>query len=184
VFYESDPQALAWLRRALEHPTRRVRLDAVGLLGVVDCPEREAWLARAQRDPEPLVCATAALVEAQIAVSPKEPFDLFESDFGGGLDRGDLEWEWEYAVAVCHGMAFPGALRLVWCQAEDDSLARRLAVMKAYAGKSHEADGACPIVVSKRLVTRYTRSAKSVQEAQMWHSQGRPRYPGSRGADR
>ncbi len=178
MFYETDQDALAWLSDALCHPARRVRLDAIGLLGVVDCPKRGDWLVRAQRDPDPVVSATAAFVEAQIVVASGERFDLFESDFGGGVERTDLHWEWEYAVAVCHGMAFPGALTTVWCQAEDDALARRLAVMKCYAGKAGEAVQAHPMIVAKRLVTQYTRAPKSRKEAWVWHARGRPRYSG------
>jgi len=178
VYYESDPRALAWLDQALHHPARRVRIDAIGLLCVVDCESRESWLAQAQRDSDASVVATAALVEAQTRVFPHDRFDLFESDFGSGLGASDLEWEWEYAVAVCHKTTFPGALIRVWAKPEDDALARQLAVMKAYAGKSHEARSASPIIVSKRLVTRFTRSPKSSVEAREWHIHGRPRYRG------
>jgi hypothetical protein len=178
VFYESDPEALAWLETALAHPARRVRLDAITLLSVVECPQRREWLARSQRDSDPVVRATSALVEAQVAVASAERFDLFESDLGAGLDAADLEWEWEYLVAVCHGVVFPGALTRVWCKREDDSLARHLAVMKAYAGKDHESVHAQPMIVSKRLVTQYTRSPKSAREASRWSTRGRPRYLG------
>jgi len=178
VYYESDPQALEWLEQALNHPSRRVRVDAVHLLAAVDCANRMALLTRAQRDGDSYVAATAGLIEAQVRVAPSEWYELFESDFGSGLDASDLDWEWEYAIAVCHGSTFPGALTVVWSKPEDDALARRFAVMKTYAGKAHEAIHATPIIVSKRLVTRFTRSPKSSREAREWHLRGRPPYGG------
>lgn len=179
MYYESEPGVLEWLERVLTHPHRRVRIDALGLLAVVDCPRRGQWLRRAQLDHDPSVAATAALVEAQVAVLADARFDLFESDLGSDLEPSDLRWEWEYAVVVCHGTTFPGAPVLVWSASEDDALARRLAVMKSYAGKLHEGEQAVAIVVAKRLVTGYTRSPKTAKEARAWHTNGRPRYRAS-----
>lgn len=178
MYYESDPEAFRWLDEMLCHPARRVRIDAVNALSVIDCVFRRRWLARAQRDSDPTVVATALVVEAQINVEPPDRFDLFESDLGTSLDAPDLEWEWEYSVAVCHETTFPGALTTVWTKGEDDAAAKRLAALKLYAGKTHEIGCARPFIVSKRLVTRFTRSPRSFAEARAWHLRGRPRYGG------
>jgi len=177
MYYESDARVLSWISEALHHPSRRIRLDAVNLLSALDFADRDEWLGCAMCDKDPVVVATAALVQAQVRVMGHR-FDLFESDLGCGLDSPDLQWEWEYSVVVCHGVAVPGATTLVWTREEDDALARNLAVMKVYVGKEHESQRARPLIVSKRLVTRFTRSPRSSAEARKWHAQGRPRYQG------
>ncbi len=63
----------------------------------------------------------------------------------------------------------------MWTREEDDSAAKELAVMKMIAGQP-TAEEVVPVIIAKRAVTRYTRSARSMAEAQRWHAQGRPRY--------
>lgn len=176
MYYESNPRALHWITGALEHPVRRVRLDAVNLLSVVDCAPRASLLGRALRDRDPIVAATAAFVDALTPSAHGPRFDLFESDFGADLAASDLEWEWEYALAVCDGFVFPGVLTNVWTAFEDDDAARCLAVMKCYAGKMDQSVRATPLIVDKRLVTIHTRKPRSRAEAHRWHLNGRPRY--------
>lgn len=176
MYYESDPRALRWIEGALSHSVRRVRIDAINLLAVVDCASRRDWLANALADSDPVVMATAAFVEATVCAGPAQRFDLFESDLGGGFAGGDLQWEWEYALAVCDGFVFPGALTRVWTAYEDDDAARRLAIMKNYVGKMDLSDRATALIADKRLVTKHTRLPRSKAEARRWHLRGRPRY--------
>ncbi len=176
MFFECDPSSLSWIEAALHHPVRRVRIDALNLLSVVDCARRHEWLADAQRDADPTVAATAALVEATVRCAEHGRFDLFESDFAQGQQASDLQWEWEYALAVCHDYVFPGALTHVWVSREDDDAARAMAVMKNYVGRMEEVGHAVALVVDKRLVTQHTRRPKSSAEARRWYARGRPRY--------
>lgn len=176
MYYESDTHALRWITNALDHPVRRVRLDSVNLLSVVDCAPRPTLLGKALRDPDPVVAATAAFVDALSRPVSGSRWDLFESDLGADLDASDLEWEWEYAIAVCDGFVFPGALTHVWTAFEDDDAARRLAIMKRFVGKMDQSVRATALIVDKRLVTIHTRKPKSRAEAQRWHLHGRPRY--------
>ena len=176
MYYESDPRSMQWIDDALGHSARRIRIDAVNLLGVVDSALRKQWLRRALRDPDPVVVATAAFVETFATGTSAHRFDLFESDFGSGLVAGDLRWEWEYSIAVCDGFVFPGALTHVWTAHEDDIAARRLAIMKTYVGKMDQAVRATALIVDKRLVTKHTRLPRSRAEAHQWHLRGRPRY--------
>jgi len=176
-YYETDPSALEWYRCALTHPSHYVRISALILLADVDCVHRRSWLSAAQRDSVPEVAATAVLIEAVASVSRRDQgLDLFESSFGDSIERADLDWEWEYEIAVPHGpVVHPGRHR-VWTRAEDDRLARSIALRRAYSGKEREMAQGTPLIVRKRLVNQYTRSPRSSAEAVMWLRRGRPRY--------
>lgn len=178
--YEADSEVLAWFDCALAHENPSVRRRALELLQRVECEPRRDWLTRALKDPEPDVVATAALVQASCRLDEEYAcLELMESDFADGLGRDDLRWEWEYTLKVCDGYWVPETVRLVWTTQEDDVLAKELAVQKARFGD----DGTkkwTPIVVRKRLVNQYTRSARSVMEAMLWHQKGRPRYSDGR----
>lgn len=175
MVYDADPSTIAWFEAALSSSRSRVRWRAVELLRDIDGPHRTRWLEAAASDPDPRVAATAVLVTAAIVASVDlAAEDLFESDFAEGVERGPLGWEWEYRVLVCRGLCAPSAGVLVWTRDEDDAEAKRLAVLKACAGE-RDSGTAVPILVSKRFVNRYTRSARSMSEAVRWHHQGRPR---------
>jgi hypothetical protein len=174
--YETDPLVLEWFERTLADERAAVRCRAVEMLEYVACGPRTRWLARAQSDRNPRVAATAALVEAVLATQGEaDVIELLESDAFEGMCGSDLEWEWEYAVRVCRGWWVPPTSVLVWTREEDDGLAKELAVMKMTAGQP-VAEQVVPVIVGKRTVTRYTRSARSTSEARTWHRRGRPRY--------
>jgi len=175
-YYETDTQVLRWFERALSHPAPRIRCSALELLCKVDCLHRERWLREGQADPHQDVAALAVLVGALAASADTEPTDLFESDFAEGLSNTDLRWEWEYHVAIAHEVVLQGCTHQVWTTAEDDGIARQLALHKAYVGKLHEASAATAIIVDKRLVNQFTRSPRSISEARLWGEGGRPRY--------
>ncbi len=176
AYYETDPTVLAWFDRALTHGSSCVRMAALVLLGDVDSAYRGSWLRRAQSDPVAEVVATAVLTEAFVAVADSVSADLFESDFAESLERGDLIWEWEYDVVVAHDVVVQLGRRTTWVAIEDDALARRLALQKAYCGKESEIPSATAIIVGKRFVNQYTRSPRSMAEASWWMRRGRPRY--------
>lgn len=174
--YETDPVVLGWLRRCLNDPRPVVRSRAVELLEYVACEARERWLVRAVEDGDGRVSSTALLVSVILGVSDHaDTIELLESDAFDGMCGDDLQWEWEYAVKVCRGTWVPPTAVLVWTREEDDSAAKELAVMKMIAGQPTD-DEVVPVIVGKRAVTRYTRSARSMAEAQLWHTRGRPRY--------
>jgi len=176
--YERDPRVVRWFELALSDARPRVRRRAVELLEHVETDERAQWLERAQHDADPQVAATASLVAALISMEQDQrTIELLESDILQGLEDSDLEWEWEYSVKVCEGTYVPPSVRLVWSREENDDDAKQMALMKATAfnGRSEKA---VPIIVGKRLVTRYTRSSRSQSEAMLWHQHGRPRYEG------
>lgn len=177
-YYETDSQAIDWFERSLTHHNHHVRCEALRLLARVDLARRKEWFARAEQDPDPSVAATAVVAAALARDGARFHEDLLESDFADGLDSPDLMWEWEYAVAVCDGVLAPVALTLAWTREEDDEAAREMAMLKCYAGKEGQVATGTPIIVSKRLVTRYTRSARTFSEAVRWHHSGRPRYGG------
>jgi hypothetical protein len=177
-YFENDKAVLDWFDRALTHPTAHIRRQALLLLEHVDCTLRASWLERGQRDPDASVAATAVVV-ARIAPDPHWRPDLLESDLATGVDAEDLQWEWEYELVVCDRFTIPGVRTLAWSKTEDDGLAREIALMKNYAGKEHEKQHGTAVIVSKRLVTRYTRGARTFTEALRWHHEGRPRYPGT-----
>lgn len=172
--YDPDQSTAHWFAVTLASPNARTRLRAVELLREVDAPQREAWLRTASDDSDPLVAATATVVAAAVRVGMEASDDLLESDFATGREGGDLEWEWEYTVVVCRGQYAPLRGVLVWIRTENDTEAKRLAVLKACTGQPLQ--GATPLVVGKRFVNRYTRSARSFQEAMRWHRDGRPRF--------
>ena len=132
AYYETDPAVLAWFDRALTHGSSYVRMAALVLLGDVDSAHRGSWLRRAQSDPVAEVVATAVLTEAFVTVADSVSADLFESDFAESLERGDLIWEWEYDIVVAHDVVVQLGRRKAWVAVEDDALARRLALQKAY----------------------------------------------------
>jgi len=175
-YYETDPHVLRWFERALSHPAARIRCSTLELLCKVDCSDRARWLRVGQADTHTDVAALAILVEALVASADEKHADLFESDFAEGLNSADLKWEWEYDVAVAHGVVLQGCTHQVWTTGEDDVLARQLALHKAYVGKLHEAAAATAIIVDKRLVNQFTRSPRSLSEARLWGEGGRPRY--------
>lgn len=178
--YDAAANTLRWFRAALSAPNPRVRWRALELLGEVECPPRAEWIEVALHDHDPRVAATAALVESRLATGDADAgTDLFESDFADGRAEGDLEWEWEYRVVVCRGLYVPSQGVLVWTAEEDDDRARQLALMKA-CGLTEPRDDVVPIITRKTFVSRYTRSPRSMAEAMLWHSRGRPRY-GDRG---
>ena len=176
AYYETDPTVLAWFDRALSHGSSYVRMAALVLLGDVDSAHRDSWLRRAQSDLVAEVVATAVLTEAFVTVAHSVSADLFESDFAESLERGDLIWEWEYDVVVAHDVVVQLGRRTTWVAIEDDALARRLALQKAYCGKESEMPSATAIIVGKRFVNQYTRSPRSMAEASWWMRRGRPRY--------
>jgi hypothetical protein len=179
MYFESDPAVLDWFECALTHPTTHVRRQAVALLEYVDCAQHGRWLERAGTDPDPTVMTEALIVDVVTGPRRLEHLDLYESDMSAHVDgTGDMNWEWEYAMLVCDGFSIPGARTLAWVKEEDDAQAREIALLKCYTGKEAEARSATVIIVSKRLVTRYTRSPRSFVEAMMWHNGGRPRYAG------
>ncbi|HET6352590.1 MAG TPA: hypothetical protein VFG89_10755 [Coriobacteriia bacterium] len=174
--YETDPKVLEWFERTLADPRPNVRRRAVELLDKVDSASRERWLDAAERDSDPRVAGTAVLVHSSILVAEDASvFELLESDFGTVEGGEDLAWEWEYLVVVCEGSYVPAAHRIVFLREEDDATAREVAVIKASYGRA-SAESLTPVIVDKRLVSRYTRSPRSAMEAQMWKSEGRPRY--------
>lgn len=176
-YYETDRRALHWFESALASAAPAVRIEAVRLLALVETERRALWLTRASLDSDPRVSAEAVLVMAALREKEDSPgLDLFESDFASGDHATDLGWEWEYLVLVCQGASLPHTRHLVWTGEEDDVLARRLALLKAFAGKEQQIDCATAIIVSKRFVTPYTRSPRSMHEAMRWRSGGRPRY--------
>jgi len=176
VPYETDPKVLEWFERTLTDPRSNVRRRAVELLDKVDSANRERWLEAAERDSDPRVAGTAVLVHSSIVVAQDASvFELLESDFATMEGGEDLAWEWEYLVVVCEGAYIPAACRIVFLRQEDDAAAKEVAVIKASYGRAaHEAF--TPVIVDKRLVSQYTRSPRSAMEAQMWRSEGRPRY--------
>lgn len=173
--YERDPGVLAWFEQALGDERPRVRRAALQLLEHVECQARPLWLARLERDTDPRVATTAVLVNT-VVVQQRDRLDLelFESDLADGVGE-DLGWEWEYLVHVCRGTWVPAAGVLVWTRDEDDQAARRLALMKTFPDVETETD-AVAVITGKRLVNRYTRSARSMAEASLWRKRGRPRY--------
>lgn len=179
---ERDRYSLTWLEERLTSESSSVRRRGIELLEYVDCEQRAAWLKRASADPDMSVKATAALVEAVIAVQTEEVvFELLESDFASGTRDADLEWEWEYRVRVCCGEHISRADVVVWTREEDDAVARQLAIMKCGVEQEPE-HAAVAFIVSRRYVTRFTRLPKNHKEASRWHEQGRPRYEEGRGA--
>ena len=176
AYYETDPGVLGWFDGALANPSAHVRISALCLLVQVDCAERGAWLRRAQSDPIAEVAATAVLLEAVVSATLETATDLFESDFAAQLERRDLVWEWEYDVVVAHGEVVLMGARKVWTAQEDDRFARRIALQRAYYGKEAEIGLATAVIVGKRVVNQYTRSARSMAEATLWLRNGRPRY--------
>lgn len=174
--YDADPRTWEWFDRALTEGGRRTRWRAVGLLRVIDGPARARLLSLAEHDADPLIAASAVVIAESIRCGGSRDDDLFESDFAQGRSTGELQWEWEYQVMVCVGGYVPGRGVLVWTRDEDDGEAKRLAIMKATHGRSEP--GRCtPMIVGKRYVNRYTRSARSFTEAMMWHRKGRPEPP-------
>ncbi len=174
--YETDADVLEWFERTLRDPRPNVRRRVVELLERVDSSRREEWLSAAEHDPDPRVTGTAVLVRAAIAVyGDAGALELLESDFADAERAEDLEWEWEYLVTVCEGPFVPMGSRLVFLREEDDAAAKEIAVMKASAGRgAHER--LTPVIVDKRLVNKFTRSPRSMVEAQLWKQEGRPRY--------
>jgi hypothetical protein len=148
------------------------------LLEFVDCAQREQWLDRALCDPDPTVAATSVIVSALTRGAAEHRTDLYESDLATGVDAEDLQWEWEYELIVCDKFFIPAVSTYVWTREEDDGLAREIALLKCYAGKEDEKTNATSVIVSKRLVTRYTRTARTLTEAIRWRHEGRPRYVG------
>ncbi len=175
--YERDPVVLGWLERMLTDPRPRVRTKAVALLEHVACDDRDAWLTRAQCDGDPKVVAAAVMVEAVVrAEADSGMLELYESELGEGVDDGDLCWEWEYTVKVCRGTIVPELPHLVWTKDEDDAAAKSIALIKAF-GRADSNNDAVAVIVAKRLVNQYTRSARTMVEAIQWHRDGgRPRY--------
>lgn len=179
--YETDPAVLQWFEQTLQDPRPNIRRHAVELLEHVDSARRDEWLAQVERDPDARVAGTAVLVRAALNVrADSGVFELLESDFADAERSADLEWEWEYLITVCEGPHVPMTSRLVFLRDEDDDAARRLAVMKACAGRSGT-ETHTPVIVDKRLVNRYTRSPRSMIEAQLWKYNGRPHYREERG---
>lgn len=171
--FERDHDVLHWLQAMLGSPSAVVRRRALRLLEFVDCDERPQWLKAAAHDPEPKNRMTAVLVEAVVAVSAQDRWiELAESDMGAGELAADLAWEWEYRMRVCPRDDVPLTDTFVWTSVEDDALARRLATMKC--GMDHT-DSIC-LILSRRLVTNYTRAPKNSREAERWQAEGRPRY--------
>lgn len=177
--YDSCRSTMDWFDRALEAETAQVRWRAIELLRCVDGPRRGEWLERAQRDPDPRVSATAVLVHAAILEAADDHEDLLESDFAAGELDAAMEWEWEYSFVVCTGLYVPNVRWLVWLRTENDEEARRLALLKAEAGRPEPLEKTA-IIADKRYVNRYTRSPRTFSEALLWRSRGRPRYQGLR----
>lgn len=175
-YYESDPCALSWFAHALNHPTARIRKSALELLVRVDCTDRIQWLRAAQMDHVAEVAAMAIIVETVSRLTDAGEMDLFESDLSVGLPGDVFEWEWEYEIAIAHDFILQGSTHRVWTVMEDDPLARRLSLQKAYVGKLDELISATALIVDKRLVNQYTRSPRSISESRRWARGGRPRY--------
>lgn len=175
--YDDDPAVLAWFETVLTASAPEIRMRALELLTRADVPPREGWLHRAADDDDPEVRATAVLVAAAIAVhGDQRAQELLESDFASGVDAPDMRWEWEYRFVPCIGTHIPTTGVLVWTGVEDDAMARRLAVLRASAGRGDE-ERMVPIMVGKRFVNRYIRSPRSYAEALRWKELGRPRLP-------
>ena len=174
--FEQDPVVLDWFRQALVDDRARVRRRALELLRSVDCRERASWLDRGSQDPDPDVAATALIVSLCIELDGDAAlFELLESDVAAELDETDLRWEWEYRVRICRGAIPSSTPLIVWTREEDDRAAREQALMRLYPGIERDAD-AVAVVVDKRLVNQYTRSARSTAESRDWRRRGRPRY--------
>jgi hypothetical protein len=179
VVYDADPRVARWFEVALGAGNPKIRCRAVELLASVDCPGRDRWLERASHDDDARVRAVVEFVRAAGAAAVEIPGqDLYESDFADGLGEDDLDWEWEYRFKPCIGLHIPLGSVLVWTKREDDTSARGIAAMKASAGGGARED-VVPVMVGKRLVNRYTRSARSATEATKWGRYGRPRYGGA-----
>lgn len=172
--YDASRITAKWFEAALSSGQPRIRSRAVEMLRHVDCPMRRSWLDAMSGDRDPEVLMTAVAISAALSLeSGDADMELFESDFAAGVEESPLGWEWEYRVAVCVGLYIPERPVLVWTRDESDEEAKRLAVLKATVG----ADGqsiATPIVLGKRFVNRYTRSARSFAEAMRWRAEGRP----------
>lgn len=173
---DDDREVVRWFHCALVDPRPAVRIQAIKLLGEVLVPGRSTWLSGALHDVDRRVAVAARCVlESEIDEHAENEMALFESDFGQGPGSHDLEWQWEYVVKVCRAAYVPTAGRLVWTAEEDDRTARLLAMMKSFPGGEPPED-AVGVVVSKRFVTKYTRSPRSLSEACSWRARGRPRY--------
>jgi hypothetical protein len=98
-----------------------------------------------------------------------------ESDFASGLVDAQMQWEWEYTFVPCIGSHIPTAGVSVWTADEDDACARRLALLRASAGRPGQAETVL-VMVGKHFVNKYTRSPRSFAEAVRWRMSGRPRY--------
>lgn len=179
MYFETDPNVLAWFERALACDNPGVRRRAVALLGEVTCSRAPGWLERALGDPDPRVAKTAAVLRERPAERAAQDacIELMESDLADELSGGDLRWEWEYRVLVCDGLYIPNTPQLAWMAHEDDAAARRVALMRARPPGPGEHE-AVAVIVSKWLVNTYTRSPRGFNEAMRWHLEGRPRYPG------
>ncbi len=176
AYYERDPRILEWFDAALTHERAQVRRRALELLRETDCPRRAEWVERAIADQDPEVAAEAAVTATHIRDNERLDLELFESDLATGLTSEDLHWEWEYQFVVMHDFSVSQTHLYVWTAEEDDVLARQLALMRAYVGKENEVCHGYLLIVGKRMVTDFTRRARTSVEAQRWHHEGRPRY--------
>lgn len=169
-YRETDPRTLGVLCAALESPGRAVRLRAVAMLALVDCPKRERWLERAARDTDPAVRETALIVQAwvhpvaQVVWPDREGVvsvmvdaeDPEQPEFGG------IASEWAYTVEVWRTDGFVVGSYFVTTCTEDDSHARSLALGHAILESTRErADAfdpehAATFVVEKRQRRRGT----------------------------
>lgn len=173
--YDANVDTWLWFENVLASGGTHARLRAVELLRLVDGPPRQSMLRRAADDVDPVVAAIAVIVASSVEDDESiGDFELFESDFAQRSDCDDLGWEWEYQVIVCEGHYAPMRGVLVWTVAEDDAEAKRLAVMKASLGRAERVPTTA-LLVGKRFVNRFTRSARSFSEAMRWHRHGRPR---------
>lgn len=177
---ERDPatvRALAW---RVHHPDPRVRLDAVTLLEVVDCPHRREWLLALIADDERVVGRAAERVRCGLDhADPAYDSELLDSDFALEVSDSDLGWEWEYLVRVYRGSHSAGDVT-VWTRTEDDTLAKRIAVMRSRVRVDDAQSAVQTFILARTLVCEFTRSPRSSVEAARWEIGGRPRYCDSR----
>lgn len=166
---ERDDRTHAVLARALNSPSRTLRLRAVLMLASVQCADRDVWLERAARDRDPAVRDAATIVGCWVATpgptaewpdrealrEADAPTDLAEAEFEAALD-----WRWEYAIEVWRDDGLLIGVFLSTACAEDDDHARSVAlgqaILSASAGEGDSFDPAtaATFIVGKRRTPR------------------------------
>lgn len=168
---EADDRTRNVLSRALNSPSRALRMRAVLMLTTVDCPQRTAWIDAALRDRDPAVreaatlaaCWTATPADARPWPAREEvpPLDE-EADALSGLEAAvAMSWQWEYAVEVWRDDGLLVGVFLATSFAEDDHHARAVALGQAIlhstggGGDAFDPATAATFIVGKRRVPRH-----------------------------